>query len=172
MMRRARAMGGVALLAAVSGCDDDPGVSEARAHREAPLYWVGESFEGLPLTRIGLSELGGGFTYGSCEPPSDEGGCAPPLQIQTARMCPPTIPSAPLTGRRTLRGVPAGYRGGGLVLLSRRVEVRIFSADPGLALRAGAALHSPNPDVSGAAGPDEPLPQPPADAERRNPCRS
>jgi hypothetical protein len=164
----------------MAGCSDDPTVADARVYRDAPLYWVGESFEGLPLTRIGLHELGGGFIYGTCEPPRDEGGCAPPLQIQTIRMCAPRVPTVPLTHRLTLRGVPAGSRGGGLVLLSHAVEVRIFvsptvrgavRSDVGRALRAAAALHSANPDGPGAVGPNEPLPQPPPDAEARGSCR-
>jgi hypothetical protein len=56
----------------------------------AGAYYVGPSFEDLPLTDVLVPPGGAGdstsFIYGDCEPP-DEGGCAPPLEIQTWSIC-------------------------------------------------------------------------------------
>lgn len=50
------------------------------------FFWLGESFEGLPLTYVGGDRAGTVTTYGTCDP-GDEAGtersCAPPLQVQT-----------------------------------------------------------------------------------------
>lgn len=51
-----------------------------------PYYWVGELFDGLPLTYAKpYSGRFGNLMYGTCELPTGlfaEGGCAPPLQVQ------------------------------------------------------------------------------------------
>ena len=168
--RLALALGAAALAAGTAGCADEARIAEARAFRAAPLYWVGTEFAGLPIIGIGMHPNGGGTTYGTCDPPAGEGGCQPPLQIQTVRMCPQRIGFVPLTDRRRLRGVPAGMRGGGIVLLSRDVEVRVFAVDPAVAGRAVAALRSTNPDGPDAVRRGEPFPAPPPGAERRTPC--
>ncbi|MNC90034.1 hypothetical protein D3C83_60710 [compost metagenome] len=62
-------------------------------------------------------------------------------------------------------------RGGGIVLLTRTAEVRIFALDPAVARRAVAALRSTNPDGPDAVRRGAPFPAPPAGAERRTPCR-
>lgn len=177
---------GLAFAIAAVGCGGDaisadrtPGSSEARdeltiakarEEQSMPLFWVGQSFEGLPLTAIVGSRNGAGFVYGACEPPpGGEGGCAPPLQIQTVRMCPPAIRARPLSQRRVLRGVATGSRGGAVVLLIRGVEVRVF-ADAGRARRAIATMGAINPGAPGAVGPGEPLPAAGPRAEQRTPC--
>jgi hypothetical protein len=67
----------VALLRSASACGGDSGtdIEELRAS-SAPVYWLGESFDGLPLT-YSTERL---LVYGDCEPESDTG-CAPPLQL-------------------------------------------------------------------------------------------
>jgi hypothetical protein len=47
----------------------------------APAYWLGPSFEGLPLRH----ETRTTFLYGDCD--ASEGGCAPPLQVHTHAAC-------------------------------------------------------------------------------------
>jgi len=67
-------------------------LQEARDFKEWPLYWLGESFESLPLTKIAwfTPERGSptdntiDFIYGICTPPAGGGGCAPPLSIQVS----------------------------------------------------------------------------------------
>lgn len=163
------------LIAAAAACDELPGRGEgpeevAARSTVAPVFWVGRSFEGLDLEDIHAGPHGGGVGYGSCRPPDDEGGCALPLQIQSVRVCRTSWSATRLGGRRTLRGVPAGTRGGAVVLLSRSVEIRVFARDEALALRAVAALASVVPAAPGGAGAGEPLPPPPTRPDRRAPC--
>lgn len=90
------------LAAALGGCGDEEsgdtvgtrraGSSDANAAQRAAahrLYWVGRSFEGLPLTGVSRDPGLTTFMYGTCTPPPgyDAGGCSPPLQIQVASIC-------------------------------------------------------------------------------------
>ena len=88
-------MVGVAALA-LAGCvheerpsEDD--VREIARQADGPVYYVGMSFEGFPLTHaqgpLPGSPTEAAFGYGDCEPPGNEGGCPLPLDIQTA-VCP------------------------------------------------------------------------------------
>ena len=74
-------------------------IEDAKQFREFPLYWLGQSYEGLPLTRIIRyrydpeppipaveAENSVTFIYGDCDPPPD-GGCAPPLTIVLDDYC-------------------------------------------------------------------------------------
>ncbi len=174
----------LALCALLAGCsrnlrttfdagNSDMTVEEASKVEEVPLFWLGAQFEELPLISIsGDGRYGASFIYGDCLIPKEQtdGGCAFPLTIQAVTMCRPQIPRSPLGQRRTLRGVPAGTQGGGLVLLSRRVDVRIFADRSGRAVRAARAIRAVNPGAPGAAGVADPLPQPPAGADKRTPC--
>jgi hypothetical protein len=51
------------------------------------LYWVGPSFEGLPLTGVTRDPSLASFIYGTCKPTGGDGGCEPPLEIQVASIC-------------------------------------------------------------------------------------
>lgn len=181
---------GVVALGMVAGCGTDDGrqqrtafdadhsdmtIEEASRVAGTPLFWLGRSFEGLPLVSIlGDGSLEATFVYGDCVIPAHQtdGGCAPPLAVQTIRMCRPQITRVPLARRTTLRGVTAGSQGGGLVLLSRDVEVRVFSHGGGRSLRAIAAMAAINPAAPGAVGRGESLPPPPRGADRRTPCKA
>lgn len=150
--------------------NSDMTVAEAAQMREMPLFWLGREFEGLPLISIsGDGRFEATFIYGDCRARSDEG-CSPPVQIQTVKMCRPRISSSAMARLRTLRGVRAGEQGGGLALLSRAVEIRIFGDGGGRGTRAAQAMRAVNPDAPGAVGSAEPLPPPPRGAERRTPC--
>src|SRR4030042_3000119 len=81
-------------------------IEDARQFDEFPLYWLGESYEGLPLTDIirakyeyevhpqeapfmgqnVMKENLVGFVYGTCTPGSD-GGCVPPLVVRVEPYC-------------------------------------------------------------------------------------
>jgi hypothetical protein len=128
-----------------------------------PLYYVGESFEGLPLTaitrRLQTKRLGPepgranfvGFLYGDCEPGSD-GGCPLPLEIQVWPACERTLSSYSMGGQpmpyeaTTLRGVPAAFfdNGGRLELYTGRVTIVIFGMDREQIQRAADSLVEAN----------------------------
>ncbi len=84
------------ILSSCGGKDGGTDLQSARDFHGFSLYYVGSSFQGLPLTDV-FSEPGRGgrvrswsFIYGSCDPgggPSDEGGCAPPLEVQNWSIC-------------------------------------------------------------------------------------
>jgi hypothetical protein len=103
----------IALLTA-GGSDPAPApdattVRAAQAAVAFPIFWAGESVAGLPLT--GVVRTGGGVNvqYGSCTPSGGEGGCAPPVTIQTASICarnPLVLDLRPRSSSR-VRGVPA-----------------------------------------------------------------
>ena len=64
----------------------DEKLATLRERYPGELFFVGRSFEGLPLTHVLYGpEAGGGvtadFLYGDCEPP-DDGGCPLPLELQ------------------------------------------------------------------------------------------
>jgi hypothetical protein len=87
-----------------------PNVTELQA--SGPLYYLGDSFEKLRLTRAEASSRGAFFAYGGCDTRIgiDPGGCSFPLQLQNV-VCP---------GERT--------------------AVAIFGGSGGLARRAAIAL--------------------------------
>jgi len=67
-------------LAGCGGVDIDELKSDPR-----PYFWLGKSFEGLPLTHSEHYVRGrASFIYGDCEATSDMG-CAPPLEVQNVR---------------------------------------------------------------------------------------
>ncbi len=75
-------------------------IEDARQFNEFPLYWLGETYQGLPLRKIirytydpdpsgppALAENLVLFIYGSCTPTGQEGGCPPPLSIRVEPYC-------------------------------------------------------------------------------------
>jgi hypothetical protein len=118
----ALAVAGVLLSSCGSGADD-LSLQDAEDFRAFPLYYVGDSFQGLPLTAVirgsGRSPIRSWtFIYGSCEAKSDQG-CAPPLEIQNESICTryPAIfgkrapELAPFRGARVARGSAELYTG-------------------------------------------------------------
>ena len=132
-----------------------------------PLYWVGERFEQWDLTWIDLDGPAPFVTlgYGTCEiPAGEEGGCPPPLQIQISPLCAhlQAVTAAPIWKRRRIRGAPVGTFDSAPVLFTRRVQIKAYrgqGSDPGLALRANAALRSLNA-VAPVIDADDPIPPP------------
>jgi hypothetical protein len=91
-MSRSRCLSAVvvaslAVPAAACGGGRVPDAGVAQAAVDQRLDWVGDRFEGLPLTaitrRFGLTT----FVYGSCKPRGENESCAPPLQVQVASIC-------------------------------------------------------------------------------------
>jgi hypothetical protein len=139
----------------------------ARAQEDAgiPLYWVGESFEGFPLT---AAEVSGPrralFVYGECDGESegiDGFHCTKPqLQIQFLPF--DAVGWKIASGCRTvasLRGVPTLHHGG-LVLVTRNGIVKAFGHNAAQSRRLALALRSLD-------GPSRQVLPPPSDEQRR-----
>jgi hypothetical protein len=83
-------------VVAVSGCSVGhllPAHSadlEKLERSNKPYFFVGRTFDGLELTHTETYETADDNTatlvYGDCEPVGDDGGCAPPLELQH-RLC-------------------------------------------------------------------------------------
>lgn len=157
----------------------DPDVEAARSFEGYPLYWVGERFGEWELEYVEVRP--GGFTtfsYGTCEIGwFQDGGCAPPLQLQIQPLCAflEFVARAPIWKRREVRGAPVGTIDGAPVLFTNRVQVKVYrgqGSDPGLPLRALRALRSAN-SVAPVVSADDPIPPAPrAVLAGTMPCRS
>ncbi|MGH3042569.1 MAG: hypothetical protein ACRDNG_12675, partial [Gaiellaceae bacterium] len=157
--------------AAAGGCsstDEPRGDSTVDEIRDLPgpaPYFVGETFEELPLTAILGRTLPLSFIYEDCEPPPDEGGCPAPLEVQVSLIerLPPGMISEMIECRRvTVRGVEGAFVGAdGLHLYVGNQTVVIFADSAARALRAAEALRPA--DADRATGED--LPAPSVDVE-------
>lgn len=94
MLRPAALASVLALSVTLSACGGGNGVdpTDAQAAAKFRLYYLGDSFHGLPLTDVtrGPGRRTWSFIYGSCDPGSgspDEGGCAVPLEVQNWSIC-------------------------------------------------------------------------------------
>jgi hypothetical protein len=160
---------GVFLFAstACSGLGGSSDIRAAEEFDEFPLYWLGAEFEGMDLTHVGFHGPGGFVTlvYGSCTPVgTDEPSCSPPLQIQVSPLCKnlEAVARAPIWRRRSMRGAPVGAIDSAPVLLSRRVQVKVYrgeGSDPGLPWRTLSALRSAN-QVAPVIRPGDRIPPP------------
>ena len=117
-------------------------IDDARQFKEFPLYWLGESYEGLPLTKIIRyrydpeppippieAENSVTFIYGSCTP-GPESGCATPLSIVLDDYClkPPERISTSVK-----RGPPFDVRRG-LAQYIGRDHVRVWTGNVSIAI--------------------------------------
>lgn len=109
-------------------------------------YWVGRSFEGLALVDdAGDSQRSVSFAYGTCTPPSGEGGCAAPLTIESSSLCdrnPLRIDLRPRATRRVRGAAVRDYGEGRLELAAGDTNVVVW-ARPALGERALNALRRP-----------------------------
>jgi hypothetical protein len=133
----------VALVFAAGGCgrqayvtvprgeDVEGGLAKARSSR-FPVYYVGRSFAGLPLTEVDFDGPDRALiTYGTCRIalPAD-GGCSVPVQIQHFPFKSGDWRLAVNCHRRpTLLGVPT-VRHDGLVLFTGTRIVKIYARTP------------------------------------------
>jgi hypothetical protein len=145
-------------------------VSRAQAQAGGPLYWLGESFDGLPLTHVQPGGSGPTLIYGECrgEGSGDSFHCtAPQVQLQhwqLSRRHPRMFMSTPSEpapcGRGTAQSVPiaAFVTSGGIEVYAGHTVVVVFG-EPRRAVRAAQALRDvgtrtvmplPPPDVSQA----------------------
>ncbi len=97
-------------------------IGDARQFEEFTLYWLGESFQGLPLTEIVRHRYQPGpgtrpgmlgenivlFVYGDCTPSGGDGGCPVPLAVRVEPYCsrPPEM-----LARAVKEGPPLDIRG-------------------------------------------------------------
>ena len=154
----------VALSATACGGSSD--VDAVREFERHPLYWVGERFEDWDLEHV-ETEVGEFVTigYGTCEPEGDDGGCAPPLQLQIQPLCThlSVVARAPIWRTRRVRGAPVGTIDSAPVLFSDSVQVKVYrgeGTDPGLPMRVLRALRSAN-EVEPVIDEDDPIPPAP-----------
>jgi hypothetical protein len=159
----------VAALAAgtagVSGCANTlqdqpvaPSILEPLVTQRFPVYWLGGSFAGLSITRVGRDPSGAyEIQYGNCTA-GGESTCVAPLQLVTS----PDNSFLPGGGapRQSvrLRGVRALVTEGGeaLTVATGPVVVDLYADSPALATRAAAAMVA----IDAPGAPGAPLPQP------------
>jgi hypothetical protein len=153
------------LVFAAIGCSGNADAETARDFDRHPIYWLGDEFEGLELEHFESDHTEFvTLVYGTCEP-SGEGGCAPPLQLQIQFICSHLreVTRSPIWKTRRVRGAPVGTVDGAPVLLSERVQVKVYRGegpDPGVELRALEALRSAN-DVEPVIREDDAIPPAP-----------
>ncbi len=147
-----------------------------RRFGDFPLYWVGTSFDGLPLTFIdgpdGPDHLVT-FTYGSCTPTgTDPASCGSPLEIQIQPICTylDVVASNPVWKHRRVRGARVGTIDHAPVLFASRVQVKVYSDSTRYGLRVMRALRSAN-RIAPVVRPREPIPAASdAELDRSQPC--
>ena len=127
-------------------------VEEARAFSEFPLYWLGETYEGLELTTLLEVKNVVTFLYGKCITRGD-GGCPQPFQVIVRPLClsrPGTKNSMVHAGELfSLRGALAQeYTDGHLKLGIGSVSVTLYGPDREL-------MNAMAQDLRPVAGPGE-----------------
>ncbi len=115
-------------------------VDELSAFDRFPVLWLGEEFEGLPLTAIQYRYVPSGeghgpmervdLVYGDCEPAADNG-CPAPLQVSVYPECGPSVADSVKRERIQVRGVNADrYFTGHLAVETTSNRIVIISAGP------------------------------------------
>lgn len=133
-------------------------LEDARAFDDHPLYFAGDSVEGLPLVAVlRRSDTADfvSFVYGDCTP-ADGMGCAPPVEIQVWPACRRHLalyassPSGPTFERTTVRGIPAAVLDGEtrLELQTGRSTIVVFGDSRGRLARVARLLRAVDGSVS------------------------
>ncbi|HEV3407900.1 MAG TPA: hypothetical protein VG079_04350 [Gaiellaceae bacterium] len=115
----------------------------ADAQTRPPVYWLGESFEGLPIA--GRSTHPPSFFYGGCQT-DEQDDCPPEVQVQNwllARRPPAQFDESIQCHRLTVRGVPAAlWEGAGAFdIYTGDRTVTLFGDVLAQMRRAADALH-------------------------------
>lgn len=163
------AVGCTAVFGGDAKPESDYTLDEVRRNTSDTIYFVGESFAGLPLVAIIGEKEHPSFIYGDCEVGSgfDPGGCPPPLDIQHSPITerhPAMFDPTSGCSRTKVRGVPAAIfesSGGALEIYTGRMTVVIFANRPAQRFRAAEALRP----VNAAGDPGDALPPPVRDVE-------
>ena len=139
-------------------------IEELKRETPFPLYYLGGSVAGFPLTDADSGRPGWvTFIYGTCEPHDPDGffgpeggSCAPPIAVQNFRYVERDWRFATGCDRLpSLRGVPT-VRHDGLVLFTGPVAVKIYGPTRAEERRLALALRA----LDGSVGPSAPLPPP------------
>jgi hypothetical protein len=139
------------VAAALTACGGNPpeAARELAQSDGPPLYYLGDDFEGLPLTEV---EPRGFFVYGECdgEGSGDTFHCTKPqVQLQhyaLARRHPAMFEATPTEAAACARGTAAGrpvaafVTAGGLEVYAGSRVVVIFGDSAGRTLRAARSL--------------------------------
>jgi hypothetical protein len=148
-------------------------IDQARSFQDFELYYLGDSFEGIPLERIirinakplpaePIRRNDVSFIYGWCR--AEQEACLPPLQVQAWDACQRNLGLFDYLPERrlTVRGVPAATWEGGwsMDLYTGRVAIAIFGRNPDQVARAALALRGVNNSLT----PAQDLPPPIAGA--------
>ena len=96
-------------------------------------------------------------------PQDEEASCEPPLEIQVQPLCVhlEVVAADPVWERRSVRSAPVGRIDHAPVLLSRTVQVKVYTDSLAVAWRVLAALRSAN-GVAPVLGERDPIPASPA----------
>ena len=147
-----------------------------KAFQDHPVFWLGETFESLPLTNVDFADYGEhnglrrrevSVYYGACIIESGNEGCGIPLTLRMSRFC--EAPVNPETIRELdrieVRGTDAytarAGSGPGMFVRTSNVTIDIYGVgDAGSAARIASQLVRANGDHPGA--PSEPF-DPPRD---------
>jgi hypothetical protein len=113
-------------------------LQEARDFKDYPLWWLGENFDSLALTKIAQMTRERGFTsmdavyfvYGKCTPPAGSEGCAPPLSILVEPLC--STPPEKVVG--LANEPPFAFRGATALWVDD--HLRIWTGDSAIAIWA------------------------------------
>jgi len=147
-------------------------LAEARRFDDFTIYWLGESFSGLPLTGIhelhdpGIAGLESEtlddavqLTYGDCKVPAGEESCSIPLAIIIQPYCQARPEDFDGQTISNIRGADVKV-GGSLVLWTKDVYISISGTDLELVKAAAENLVALTGD--GPKSPSEPLGPPTA----------
>jgi hypothetical protein len=160
-------------------------LEDAREFEEFPVYWLGESFHGLPLTDVSRMDYEGAwpgeiynlpwhevsFTYGDCTIAPGESSCPMPLSVHTRPYCevpPEAIPNAMRAAapEEEIRGAVVQRMGKSSVQLwTSNVTIGIVTTEEGLvdeAVRSLVRLNGDKPSSpEEALGPPDQVECPP-----------
>jgi hypothetical protein len=166
-MKKALLLVAATLLAGCGAKESDLAEELERVKRSSigPVYWLGSSFEGLPLTGIEEGPGGPFFIYGECngEQRGDSFHCTGP-QVRVYHepiVNPDRYPEHFSCTRLTIRGVPAA-KFSGFQIYTGESLVKVDAPTPAQVRRAAAALRT----IDGSTGPGAPLPPPAIDVDR------
>jgi hypothetical protein len=148
-------------------------VENARQFKDFPVYWVGESFQGLPLVAVHRMDYPGdfpgkpynhpwhevSFDYGDCTIAPGEESCTVPLTIAIRPYCevpPEVIADAVKTGPpEEIRGAVAQMTGKSQVRLwTSNVTIGIHATDEAIVDEAARNLVRLNGDKATDTGED------------------
>jgi hypothetical protein len=125
-------------------------LAQLARYQRFPVYWVGMRFRRWPLIDIQPPADRNDFmtlTYGDCRPVGgDEPSCVPPIAIQLFPVCDnlSSVSTGGARGTASIRGAPVGGIDNAPVLITRRVQVKVYAPSLAIALAVLHRLRSAN----------------------------